>query len=896
MACPELITWEKLKDQLLDPADEQAAKDHLDQCEHCTEQFEDLQRNEQFLSSLREKHAHGATRERDDSFPGYEVLFEVQSGGQGVVYAAEQRSTNRLVAIKVLRKDRSGEDRSQRRFEREIQLAASLRHPNLVPVFDSGYSERGHLFCVMELIDGEQLTAWLARQPARAERLDVFQKIAGAVQFAHQRGILHRDLKPANVLVDEQGEPRILDFGLALALEVEEDTTRETQVGQFLGTVAYAAPERMHGTPESSDVRVDVYSLGVMLYELLADQLPFEEGLSIPQMVRAASEGDLVPVERRCDVSRDLAAIVRKATATKQGDRYASVSELVLDLDHYRTGQPVAARAGSSWYLLRKAILRHRVAFAAGAVVFLSLAIATVVSLLALQSREEQRRLAVAKQEEALREASVAAAVAEFLTTTLSEVDPYRSGREVTMLDALGRASDKIANAFPEKPEVEAAVRTHIAQTYTSLGELSSAEPHAQRSLAIYCEQLGTEHPDTWRAKSNLAQLYREQGRFEEAEALCQELLAIDLPDDADIRLRVNPLVYLSNILAQRGESAPAESMALEALERSRQALGASHKKTLEARANLVSVHFQLGNVGESLAAAEALQRDSEEFFGRNDLRTLRATNQRTTILSASGDLATAEPLLRQLTESFRSVLGDKHYTTLNTTRALAVTVANLGRFAEAEEMLRETEPDLVAMLGNHHQDVVASRSSRASLLHRLGRHAEAETIYRDLLEQSEPGDRQALLATTELGVVVSAQGRHQEAEQILREVVAKLIQAVSHDHPQTIRRSGDLANCLRKMGRLEEADALFVETIEQAEDVLGPVHLATGDLRQLWAQCLLQMQLFEEAEEQLLLSLEARQQRGIDPQPVRQILARLYHEWGKPELAEEYRSADPLR
>jgi tetratricopeptide (TPR) repeat protein len=342
---------------------------------------------------------------------GYEILEELSRGGQGIVFRALQRSTKREVALKILREGSYASSAARRRFEREIELVASLSHPHIVTVFDSGETADGRKYFAMDYVRGQPLGRFVAASRASpAEKLRLFSRICQAVNYAHQRGVIHRDLKPSNILVDEAGEPHVLDFGLARQVARGDAMTT---TGQVAGTLPYMSPEQARGMPDAVDVRSDVYALGVMLYELLTGTYPYPvEGDTI-QVLKHIAE---TPPERPSRVwrrSRDLGeswrgpgkprrfdeleTIVLKALAKERAQRYQTAGELARDIDHYLLGEPIEARRDSGWYMLRKALYRYRIA--AGIVAAFAVLITTSAVVFAVMYATQTRLRAEAEHQ-----------------------------------------------------------------------------------------------------------------------------------------------------------------------------------------------------------------------------------------------------------------------------------------------------------------------------------------------------------------------------------------------------------------------------------------------------------------------------------------------------------------
>ncbi|MCK4659192.1 MAG: serine/threonine protein kinase [Phycisphaerae bacterium] len=324
-----------------------------------------------------------------DSIEGYRLLSEIHRGGQGIVYKAIQKATKRTVALKVLREGPFAGPRERLRFEREIALVASLEHPNIVTIYDSGVATGQHFF-VMEYIHGKLLDRYVFdKQLGLRETLQLFEKVCAAVAYAHQHGVIHRDLKPGNILVDARGEPHIIDFGLAKIAGPgwAAGGVAVTVTSEFLGTLAYASPEQTLGDPALVDIRTDVYSLGVILYELVTGNFPYPVVGNMKDILKAISETPPEPPSswhrrsRRESASRkaiphrindELDTIILKALAKAKERRYSSAEELRRDLAHYLQGESIEAKRDSAWYVLRKLARRN------------IYATATVISLLVI--------------------------------------------------------------------------------------------------------------------------------------------------------------------------------------------------------------------------------------------------------------------------------------------------------------------------------------------------------------------------------------------------------------------------------------------------------------------------------------------------------------------------------
>jgi serine/threonine protein kinase len=361
-------------DSAMDAAAHKAAESHLADCDACVD------RAARFAGaavgrSATVTHQHTAHPLRgsvDVNIPGFQILRELKRGGQGVVYQAVQLSTQRKVAVKVLLDGPHASPSAIRRFEREIQLIAQMRHPNIVAIFDSGLTAEGRNYYVMDYVRGETLSAYIQRvRPGIESTLQLFTTVVDAVEHAHQRGVVHRDLKPSNVLIDADGQPFLLDFGLAkwLAAPVEAAISVSHHV---VGTLPYMSPEQTRGNPDEVDARTDIYALGVMLYEALTGNYPYPVLGTMAEVLKHIAETAPTPLSRSwksgqgvsrtevCPIDADLQTLILKTLSKERERRYQSAGDLAGDIGHYLRGEPITARADSGWYVLKTGI-RHRI-------------------------------------------------------------------------------------------------------------------------------------------------------------------------------------------------------------------------------------------------------------------------------------------------------------------------------------------------------------------------------------------------------------------------------------------------------------------------------------------------------------------------------------------------------
>ncbi len=417
--------------------------------------------------------------------PGYEILGEVGAAGQGRVWRARQLSTRREVALKVPRVDLLRSRKALTRFEREVELAARLSHPNIARIYDSGIHQ-GLYYYAMELIDGIWLDAYVKKHElSEHEVLRLMQLICDAIQHAHQHGVIHRDVKPSNVLVTKDGQPHIVDFGLAMTISTDDTVGTMSMEGEVTGTPAYMSPEQAAGLHAQLDTRTDVYSLGVVFYRLITGSFPYKVDASVLETVRNIQECDPVrPSKIVPHLDRDIEAIILRALAKEPDRRYQSVAELKGDIDRRLGGMPILARSDSSLYLLRKIIARHRYSSTVAALLlvivlgFLCFSLQLCVGLRqANRELGEQQQLFIGQTEEFMRYAEFAV-LAEFLNR-------WHNGH--------GQSAERFAVFFAEGTREAIAVH-FLADERPLSGKITEFEEELQESEPCFMECIIAEH------------------------------------------------------------------------------------------------------------------------------------------------------------------------------------------------------------------------------------------------------------------------------------------------------------------------------------------------------------------------------------------------------------------
>ena len=743
----------------------------------------------------------------------YRIEREIGQGGMGVVYLAmrDDEVYRKQVAIKVLRAGFGGGSMLAR-FRSERQILAQLDHPNIARLLDGGATESGVPYLVMEYVAGEPITEWCAKRSLTvAQKLELFRKVCGAVQYAHARLVVHRDLKPSNILVTEDGTPKLLDFGIAKLLGGEGETpfTMPVTEADFrLMTPEYASPEQVRGEPVTTSC--DVYALGVVLYELLTGRRPFtfENRTAREIERRITSETPASP-----GAGNDLDNIVLLALDKDPARRYASADQLDEDLARHLDGRPVVARPATFRYRAAKFVRRHRAGVAAAAafvVVLVAFGVAMAVTAARL-ARERDR--AVAAERESRQ-------IASFLGDIFDVSNPgEQRGRTITAQEILDQGAARIQGELADQPLVQATLMDTIGKVYQNLGLFDAARAQLERSVALRRTALGPDAIETLQARNDLAEIDRQQSRFDVAEKAHRAVLAAREarlpPGDPKIAESLNNIGLL---LHQRNRDKEAEPLLRRALDIRRRALGDRDLETTVTMSNLGQTLKTEGRLDE----AEAIYRETLDIrraaFGADHPRTLNSEYVLATLLGEKGNHAEAERMLRDVLASRCKVLGDRHPETASTLNNLASLLQDQGRLDEAEPLYRESLSIERERAGERSNTVAISLNNLASLLEARGDGRAAEPLYRESLAIREElfGVKSASTARARhnLGRVLIAVGRTAEGERDVRQALDTRRATLGPDHPDVAISLVVLASLERTRRELPAAEAKYREAV----------------------------------------------------------------------------------
>jgi eukaryotic-like serine/threonine-protein kinase len=721
----------------------------------------------------------------------------------GQVWLAEQSApVKRQVALKIIKAGQY-DSSALLRFNLERQTLAIMDHPAIAKVFDAGSTPTGQPYFVMEYVPGFPITNYCdqKRLPAR-ERLALLIKVCEGVQHAHQKAIIHRDLKPSNILVvevDGKPVPRIIDFGIAKAISQQsEDETLVTRAGGMVGTPGYMSPEQADPSIPDVDTRTDVYSLGVVLYELLTGVLPFDvkqwstkpfhevlrqlhedDPPSPSSRISGEADSTTVAAKRNADPRRlasmlrgDLDWITLKALEKDRTRRYGTPSELGADIGRYLGNEPVTARPASAAYRAKKYAQRHKFGVAAVSVVLLLLIAFGVMQAIELRRITRER-------DRANRERDRATRVTDFMTGMFNVSDPSQArGKTITAREILDKSSAKIDASLAQDPELKAQMMDVMGVVYQSLGLYSSSLPLLERAADIRRRVLGPENPETLATVHHLATTLIADGHYFEAEKLFRETLDSERrvlgPENTFTLLTIN---NLANVLYQQGRYAEAEKLDRETLEVRRRVSGPEHPDTLLLMSGLAATLDKLGRYAE----AEKLDRETLDIrrrvSGPDHPHTLEVMNNLGLLLDEEGHYPDAEKLDRETLDIERRVLGPEHPTTLLTSANLANVLADEKRSGEAEKLMRETLEIQRRVLGPEHSNTLESATNLATILDDEKRYAEAEKLQRETLEIQRrvlgPEHPATINSIYNLACDVAGEGKRDEALSLLRDVVA---------------------------------------------------------------------------------------------------------------------------
>ena len=743
-------------------------------------------------------------RERPGTVIGrYKLLQEIGHGGFGTVFIAEQREpVVRKVALKIVK---AGMDTREvlARFKAERQALALMDHPGVTKVFDAGATDSGRPYFVMEHVAGIPINEYCkAARLKIADRLALLREVCQVVQHAHQKGVIHRDLKPSNILVtvqDGRPMPKVIDFGIAKATFGRlTDRTLYTEIGQWMGTPEYMAPEQAGVGAADVDTRADVYSLGVILYELLTGTVPFdaktlrhagydamakiireleppkpstrlstlaEEAANrrkgtLPEETVPSLDVDLRALRR--EVRGDLDWIALKALEKDRTRRYPTASALADDLSRHLNHESVTAGPASAAYQFRKLVYRHRRLVAALGAIAFALSMGLTASLVLFFQAREASHKAVRTQ--------------RFLQDMFSIVDPYSrepKPKGYAVQELMSEAGRRATTELSNDPEVRAAIQHTIGTTYLGLGLYQESERFLGEAVSTRRRILGESHPDTLDSLGRFAGLLAYQGRYEDAEAMLTPLVsALARTKGEEHRDTLMARIDLAWVVGWRSRYVEAAELHEKALADCRRLLGTNHETTLHAFSGYAWALNDLGRADRAEPYFYEAMEISRRILGDEHLQTLRARNNYARNLGLQGKFAKALPLFEENVELGRRLLDEHHPWSLIALGNLGWAYTRSGRAVEGEPLLRTAFTVEQSVFGPDHLETMVSAHLLAQNLVVQNRNAEAENLFWTTLEvrRRVAGDDHAntIWTVNDLGHLLIGQNRYDEAEELL--------------------------------------------------------------------------------------------------------------------------------
>lgn len=697
-----------------------------------------------------------------DAFSGYQVLKEIHRGGQGVVYQAIQLATKRKVAIKVLHHGPFASASDRKRIEREVEILAQLDHPNIVAVLDSGESQ-GSFYYVMDYISGKPLDEYVQRTNlAQKQVVELMAKIADAVNAAHLRGVIHRDLKPSNVRVDAAGEPHVVDFGLAKIASAGSTHGRDaapepmTLTGQFVGSLPWASPEQAEGSPDRIDLRTDVYSLGVVMFQMLTGGFPYEVAGNMRQVLDNICRAEpRRPSTVRAKISDEVETIVLKCLSKEPERRYQTAGELARDLKRYLAGEPIEAKRDSGWYVLRKTVRQYKLPAAVAATALVGLIVTAVVAsvMWGRESRaKNDARLATVRAEAAKSEAETALGravdaerIAEeraehaeqvklLLKRIITASDPEKAGAgDPPVSQVLEQAAAELKRRnLP--PLVEAEARAFVGQTFLDIGKTREAERELRESVRLYERAGASATRDATGARLSLADALKVLQASAEAERLYLQVIAereyAGGPDDS---MRMTARTNLANMWAATGKAQDAVPILRESMDYYRTQEGLSSREAFKATILYGEALMRANRAPEGVTIIEQALQEAGGDWPSPDITLARARKRLGDVLIALKRFEEAETHLGLALADFRQILDPTSTELAVAIMAYAISIhEQKDDYPRSEALVREAIDIARAQPGFDGVTLFKYRLTLGTSLMRQGRFDESE---RELLD-----------------------------------------------------------------------------------------------------------------------------------------------------------------
>ena len=863
-----------------------------------------------------------------DKIGPYEVTRLIGRGGMGNVYLAERSTSDfrQKVALKIIRRGLDTDD-ILRRFRNERQILANLAHPNIAGLIGGGATDDGRPFFAMEFVQGATITEYCERENLGVRaRIQLFREVCSAVQHAHKNLIVHRDIKPSNIIVNDDGVVKLLDFGIAkvISSDMPDYSVPMTRTEVRILTVAYASPEQVRG--DQITTASDVYSLGVLLCELLSGQRPLEtetenrtEAAKIVLEQPPTRPSALCPQDLRRELVGDIDNIVLTTLRKEPDRRYGSVEAFDADLERFLEGMPVQARGSSTAYRISKFAKRHKVGVASAAVLSLMIVGFGVIS--AIQAARIARERDAANAERAKAEQ-----VSTFMADLFSLADPARSsGQVITARELLDRGAQRVTDELSDQPDIQAHMMRTIGEAYAGLALYGQADTLLQSAIRIE----GESRLDGTQGLVSLARLRYQQARYREADSVAAialgqiesdvgsapgevgrahalvgriqfamgrmddaeqaQLAALDLLAEADTTSADISLVKidLAKTLAAADRFAEADSIVTATLIEVRAVHGDTSSQVAAGLRELADIQRDSGDLAVAESNYSEAARLNQLVFGAAHPEIARDLDRLAMVASDGGNYDGAERLSLQAIQLTTSILGEGNPLTLRFKHNLASIYLNAERNSEARAIYEEIIPKAEAEIGERHPLTALMRHDYSHTLEELGLIEESRAeMYRvlDIYEELYgPSHSEVAMMSSSMAVFLAMNtDRSAEAESLAVRALDIRRELLPENHP-------DLANSLITTGAIiqlrspEEGEPYLREAVEVRTVALEPGHWKIAEAHRMHAKCLLDMKRYDEAEAKLVQAhadlLESRGPDSYYTQAAEQLLDRLYAE-----------------
>ena len=820
-------------------------------------------------------------------FGSYRAIKQIGSGGMGSVYLAERADGvfEQKVALKVVKPGMNSHEIISR-FEEERQILARLQHPNIARLLDGGISELGLPYFTLEYVEGKPITEYCDDNNLTIEqRLELFKEVCKAVLFAHQNLVIHRDIKPGNILVQEDGTVKLLDFGIAKVFEENAEEKFVTRTGMRVMTPEYASPEQVRGEPVNT--ATDIYSLGLILYQLLTGCQPYEvpstSALEMERIIcltepqkpstmitkiflsaadsRQKTSPEFISQKRKTTIpklkkriSGDLDNICLMAIRKEPERRYSSIAQFITDIDNHITGLPVIARKSTTSYRTKKFIQRHKVGVVVTAVSVLIIALVTTFYTIRLAEERDRAKLEAEKSKK----------VSEFLAGIFKVSDPEQSrGETVTARELLDNGVKKIESELSGQPEVMANMLGVTGNVYKSLGLYETALVLLNRAYSINDSLLGSDSPETAKSLNDLAGLNFAMGNYE---------LAIDEYNDAvEKRKKIfgdesleaaESMNDLAMVLREEGDYDKSERLLTTSLSVRKKLLSSESPEVAQSINNLALLKEDMGQYEESKKLFVESLKIKQKAYGKIHPSITETIGNLAMLLQQMGEYEEASKLFNETLRIDKKLYGDVHPSISTDLYNIASNTLLMGDLNEAEKLYSDVLELDRKLLGEEHPYIALDINNLAGILSDRGDYENAEKLYKESLNLNKKiyGEEHPEVATSlsNLGVMYNRWGKLSRAEPLLKSALDMRIKLLGENHPNVVTSLNIYAALLTSQKKYNEAVKYYRKSLSLRIEMLGEDHPHTANAFIGLGNALIETNEFNEAEEKIRKGLEA--------------------------------------